>query len=125
MPAKRILVIDDEEDIQTVVRIGLSLQGWEAISATSGKQGIALALALQPDAILLDMMMPVMDGLSTLKELRSHPDGKHIPAIFLTAQADASDRQRLYLAGSSGIIAKPFDVLTLAEQVAQILNWSP
>lgn len=123
--AKRILFIDDEEDIQAVARLGLTMQaGWDVLTANSGKEGIAVAEAQQPDAILLDVMMPGMDGLATLKQLRSNPKVQQIPIIFLTAKAQIIDRQVFLEAGATGVITKPFDSLILAEQVAEILDWS-
>ncbi len=124
MAAKRILFIDDEEDIKTLARLCLELEaGWEMIAASNGIEGIAIAESQQPDAILLDVMMPGLDGLQTLAKLQVNPKTKHIPTIFITAKAQASDRRRFYAAGAKGVINKPFDSLTLASQISGFLGW--
>ena len=121
---KKILFIDDEEDIQTLARFCLEFEtDWELITASNGQEGIAMAEAEQPDAILLDVMMPDLDGLQTLEKLRENPQTQHIPAIFLTAKVQASDRRRFYAAGAVGVINKPFDSLSLASQIAGFLEW--
>ncbi|MDJ0531717.1 MAG: response regulator [Xenococcaceae cyanobacterium MO_207.B15] len=125
MKKKRILFIDDEEDIRILASFCLELEaGWEMITASSGKEGIEIAASQQPDAILLDAMMPEMDGLETLVQLQNNPKTKHIPTIFITAKVQASDRRRFYAAGAKGVINKPFDSLTLASQISGFLGWS-
>jgi CheY-like chemotaxis protein len=124
MNAKRILFIDDEDDIKTLARFCLESEaGWQMIGASGGLEGVALAENEQPDAILLDAMMPEVDGIETLERLRLNPNTKHIPAIFITAKAQASDRRRFYSAGAKGVINKPFDSLTLASQISGFLGW--
>jgi len=123
-PVKRILMIDDEIDIQTIARIGITIMGgWEVMSATSGKDGIAQAKAHRPDAILLDVMMPDMDGADTARALKRDLATQTIPIVFLTAKAQAIDRKRLYELGAQGVIHKPFDPTTLASQIAGFLGW--
>ena len=124
MSAKRILFIDDEEDIQTLARFCIELEAdWQLITASSGIEGITIAETEQPDAILLDVMMPELDGLQTLEKLKLNPKTQNIPTIFITAKAQASDRRRFYAAGAKGVINKPFDSLTLASQIAGFLSW--
>jgi CheY-like chemotaxis protein len=124
MRTKRILLIDDEKDIQSLIQLSLELEtDWEVIIATSGREGLVLAEAQQPDAILLDVMMPEMDGLSTLAKIKTNPKLEHIPIIFLTAKAQISDRKTFYAAGVDGVITKPFDTLTLASQISGFLGW--
>ena len=124
MVTRRILFIDDEEDIQTLARFCLELEdGWQLLTASSGKEGIAIAETEQPDAILLDVMMPELDGLQTLAQLQVNSKTKHIPTIFITAKAQAADRRKFYAAGAKGVINKPFDSLTLGSQIAGFLNW--
>ncbi|MGL5076943.1 MAG: response regulator [Waterburya sp.] len=124
MNLKRILFIDDEEDIRTLAGFCLESEaGWEMLGASNGTDGIAIAETEQPDAILLDAMMPEIDGLQTLAKLRVNPKTKHIPTIFITAKAQASDRRRFYNAGAKGVINKPFDSLTLASQISGFLGW--
>ena len=124
MCAKRILFIDDEEDIKILARFCLESEaGWEMLAASNGLDGVASAETEQPDAILLDAMMPQHDGLQTLKKLRANAKTKHIPTIFITAKAQARDRSRFYAAGAKGVILKPFDSLTLASQISGFLGW--
>lgn len=124
MSARRILFIDDEEDIKTLASFCLESEaGWKVISAAGGIEGIKIAEREQPDAILLDAMMPEVDGMQTIEKLLQNPKTKHIPTIFITAKAQASDRRRFYSAGAKGVINKPFDVLTLASQISGYLGW--
>lgn len=124
MGAKRILFIDDEEDIKILTQFCLESEaGWSMISASSGQEGIEIAEKEQPDAILLDAMMPDLDGIQTIDKLKKNPKTKDIPTIFITAKAQASDRRRFYNAGAKGVINKPFDSLTLASQISGFLGW--
>jgi len=121
----RILIIDDEEDIREVA--GLSLEtvaGWEVFLASSGRQGIARAIEKQPDAILLDVMMPGMDGPATFRELRGNPATAHIPVMLLTAKVQSTDQRRFADLGVEAVLFKPFDPLTLSSQIAAVLGWS-
>lgn len=123
MTVKRILLVDDEASILAVARVGLKRAGWSVLTAASGKECIAKAETEQPDAIVLDVMMPEMDGLATLKQLQDNPQIKHIPVIFLTAKAQKADRRRFYASGVQGFITKPFDPTTLASQISGFLGW--
>jgi CheY-like chemotaxis protein len=122
MPPRQILVIDDENDIQEVARLSLQLtENWTVMSANGGAAGALLALSAEPDAILLDVMMPDMDGPSTLRILQQQ--GVTIPVIFLTAKVQPADRQKFMQLGVKGIISKPFDPLALGRQIKEILAW--
>jgi two-component system alkaline phosphatase synthesis response regulator PhoP len=124
MPRKSILLIDDEDDIREVATLTLELtRGWDVIAAGSGRDGIAMARRLTPDAILLDVMMPDLDGPSTLAALQDDAVTRDIPVIFLTAKVQSSDRQRFHQLGVRGVIAKPFDPMALGGLVAGILDW--
>lgn len=124
MAVKQILLIDDEDDIREVAQVSLEMIGnWEVLTARSGQEGLAKAEAEQPDAILLDVMMPDMDGPTTFQQLRNTPAICHIPVILVTAKVQASDQRRFASLGIKGVIAKPFDPLTLADQVAETLGW--
>lgn len=124
MQPKRILVVDDEDHIREIAAISLELtQQWEVSTADSGAEALRVATRFQPDAILLDVMMPEMDGPTTLLHLREDPATKDIPVIFLTAKVQAADRRRFMALGVRSMIAKPFDPLTLATQVAEVLEW--
>ena len=124
MTYKRVLIIDDEEAIQEVVQLSLELEtDWEILTASSGKDGITRAAAERPDAILLDIMMPDMDGIVTLTQLRNYSQTQEIPVIFLTAKSQASERRHFSTMGVAGVIVKPFNSLTLAHQIANLLGW--
>ena len=124
MPDKRILVIDDEINICTVIQACLeNLGGWDAVTALSGKEGLAIAQTQQFDAILLDVMMPDVDGLTLLRMLQNDSATQAIPVILLTAKVQSADMTQFAKLGVTGVIAKPFDPLTLAEQVGSILGW--
>jgi CheY-like chemotaxis protein len=117
------LVVDDDANIREVVRLSLELiGGWTVSVADGGSEGIDQARALTPDVILLDVMMPGIDGVATLRGLSDDPRTSHIPVIFLTAKAQIGERRRLEEAGARGLIAKPFDPLTLASDVQVILS---
>jgi two-component system, OmpR family, alkaline phosphatase synthesis response regulator PhoP len=124
MTTKRILIIDDEESIQTVVKFGITMTvAWEVLTASSGSEGIGKAQAEQPDVILLDVMMPEMDGIATFQQLNLNPTTRQIPVIFLTAKAQTSEKRQFSNVGVDGVITKPFNSLDLAGQIAKILNW--
>ena len=119
----RVLIIDDEEDTRSIASMSLTiLGGLEVIEAENGQDGVNKAAAEQPDVILLDMMMPIMDGPSTLEALRSNDRTRNIPVIFLTAKAMTSDIERLKRMGARGILTKPFDPTVLATQMKAILD---
>lgn len=121
---KRILIIDDEETIQTVVQFGIQMAaGWEVLTASSGFTGIQTAQTEKPDAILLDVMMPDMDGITTFKKLQTHPATEQIPVILLTAKAQTAEKRQFNDLGVSGVITKPFNSLDLPEQITRILHW--
>ncbi len=121
---KRILVIDNEPYIQEVTQISLeTVASWDVLTAGSGKEGVIIAEREQPDAILLDVMMPDMDGPTTFKHLQNNPLTRQIPVILLTAKVQDSDRRRYQEMGMTATIAKPFDPLQLAGQIAEVLGW--
>jgi CheY-like chemotaxis protein len=124
MATKQILVIDDEDDIREVVQVSLEMIGnWVVLTACSGQEGLTKAEAEQPDAILLDVMMPDMDGPTTFQQLQKTPAICHIPVILVTAKVQASDQRRFAGLEVKGVITKPFNPLTLADQVATTLGW--
>jgi CheY-like chemotaxis protein len=121
---KRILVVDDEEHIREIAAVSLELtHHWKISMAGSGAEALRIAREVQPDAILLDVMMPEMDGPTTFRHLQEDPATKHIPVIFLTAKVQTGDRRRFSDLGVQFMIAKPFDPLTLSTQVADALEW--
>ena len=122
--ARKILIIDDEDDIREVAALSLeSVAGWEVIKASSGAQGLARATEHQPDAILLDVMMPGMDGPTTFRELRNNQATARIPVLLLTAKVQGSDQRRFADLGVEAVLLKPFDPMTLSTQIARALGW--
>ena len=120
---RKVLLVDDEADIRKIAALTLSrIGGWEVVQASSGPEAIALAACERPDAILLDVMMPGMDGPSTLEALRANPETASIPVVFVTAKIQAPERERIALLGAAGIIAKPFDAMQLPAQVRRIVE---
>jgi two-component system OmpR family response regulator len=118
MTMLRILHIDDEPDIREIVEISLGLDpGFATRSCGSGKEGLAAAIDWQPDIILCDVMMPVMDGPATLMRLREDALTASIPVIFMTARAQTRELDRFRSLGALGVIPKPFDPMTLAASV--------
>ncbi|NER82076.1 MAG: response regulator [Leptolyngbya sp. SIO1D8] len=125
MQSKRVLVVDDEESIQKVVSLSLKMEAsWEIITASSGQEGINQAELHQPDAILLDVMMPEIDGIATFEALHDNPKTQPIPVILLTAKTGTAEKRLFQKMGVAGVITKPFNPLTLASQIAKLLNWS-
>lgn len=125
MVNKRILIVDDEERIREVVRACLvKLAKWEAITAASGAEAIQIAALKQPDAILLDVSMPGMDGVETLQHLQSNPQTQAIPVIFLTAKVQPLEQAQYQQLGVAGLIVKPFDPLQISKEISQRLSWS-
>ena len=122
MSQKHILLVDDEDDIREVAGISLeAVGGWRVSRASSGVEGIAKALAERPDAILLDVMMPDIDGPTTFERLQDDPQTRGIPVILLTAKAQSADRHRFDKLGVAGVLTKPFNPMALSDQVAAIL----
>lgn len=122
---KRILFIDDELHVRQVVKACLeALGGWNVLLAASGQEGLVKAASEKPDAILLDVMMPEMDGLALLQELKANPVTGSIPVVFLTARLSLTEPQRFQELGVKGAIAKPFNSLTLVPQIANALGWN-
>jgi len=123
MSAKHILLVDDEQDIREVAALSLqAIGGWRVSSAADGGRALVMALAEQPDAILLDVMMPGLDGPATFKRLQDNPQTRDIPVIFLTAKAQSADRRKFAELGVAGTLTKPFDPMTLTDQIATILG---
>lgn len=122
---QRILIIDDEDDIREVASLSLeATAGWSVLTANSGAQGIEFAILHQPDAILMDVMMPGMDGPTTFRKMQQTPSIAHIPVLLLTAKVQGIDKRRFADLGVAAILFKPFDPLTLADQIASALGWN-
>ena len=124
MALRRLLLIDDEDDIREVAQVSLEIVGrWHVLAARGGAEGIRRARAEAPDAIILDVMMPDMDGAATYRQLKAHSETRHIPVVLLTATNPAGTEQREELRGLA-VISKPFDPLRLPAQVAHALGWA-
>jgi CheY-like chemotaxis protein len=121
---RRILIIDDEDDIREVAALSLeATAGWEILTARSGAEGIQIATAEQPDAILMDVMMPGVDGPTTFRNMQTIPEIAHIPVLLLTAKVQGVDQRRFANLGVASVLFKPFDPLTLASQMCDVLGW--
>lgn len=122
---KKVLIIDDDTAIRIVVKISLSkLGGYDVLDAPSGAEGLAIALQEHPDAIILDLAMPRMNGFEVLQQLQQDPLTQTIPVVLLTANADQVQRGGVVPIGIVDTIAKPFDALTLPHQVAAACGWA-
>jgi CheY-like chemotaxis protein len=122
MTAKQILVIDDEDDIRKLIQTCLEIMGgWQVLTAKSGNEGLLLAQTAQPDAILLDIMMPDMDGTATVQKLKANPITKHIPVILLTARGRTDNKGLFAELDIKAVISKPFNSQKLAAQVEAAL----
>jgi len=122
---KRILIVDDDIGIRRIVQLSLNtIANWEVLLASSGSEGVAIAEAELPDAILLDVMMPGMDGIETLSKMQANPATKLIPIILLTAKSKVSAEKPFNNIAIAGIITKPFKAPQLVTQIRSILNWN-
>ena len=120
----RILIIDDEDDIREVAALSLeATANWEIITASSGREGIETAAREKPEAILMDVMMPEMDGPTTFKHMQANPATSGIPVVLLTAKVQGVDQRRFAGLGVAAVLFKPFDPLTLAAQISEALGW--
>jgi CheY-like chemotaxis protein len=123
--SRKILLVDDEDDIREVAQMSLEMTaGWEVVTAASGAEALRVAAAERPDAILLDVMMPGMDGPATARALRASEETGTIPIILLTAKVQAADRRRFHDLGVAGVLSKPFDPMELAAQISGVLGWA-
>jgi DNA-binding response OmpR family regulator len=122
---KRVLAIDDEDGVRSIIQISLEvIAGWTVYAATSGTEGITIAEVEQPDVILLDVMMPIMDGPTTFRQLQANTTTCHIPTILLTAKTQLSEQRQLLNLGVAGIISKPFNPQDLVSKICNILDWA-
>jgi two-component system alkaline phosphatase synthesis response regulator PhoP len=124
-PTRTILVIDDSVLIREAAKIALgTIGGWQITTAICGEEGIERALSEHHDAILLDVVMPDMDGITVAERLQATPATSSLPIVLLTAEDHLEDNERFRRISPAGIITKPFDVSDLARQVAALLGWS-
>ena len=124
MATRKVLIIDDEPGIRRIAEISLkAIATWTVLTAASGQEGLAIARTEQPDAILLDVMMPGMDGIATLRQLRDDGTIAQIPVVLLTAKAQTRERQEFDQLQISGVITKPFKAPELVKQMRSLLQW--
>ena len=122
MTIRKVLLVDDEDDIRTIGQLSLSrVGGWQTVLAASGAEAITKAAAEQPDLILLDVMMPGMDGPTTLGQLRAQAATARTPVIFMTAKIQKQEVARYLELGAVGVIGKPFDPMTLPAEIKKLL----
>lgn len=119
---KVILIVEDDPKIIKLTRDILAVSGYATLEATDGKQGVALAKDKKPDLILMDIQLPIMDGLEAIKILKSDAETKDIPIIALTAYAMKGDEEKMYDAGCEEYMTKPFEISTLLKKVAEYLS---
>lgn len=121
MEINKVLLVDDEPDIRTIGELALrEVGGWQVALAPSGAAALALVRQFEPDLILLDVMMPELDGPATLAALRDDPSSAAIPVIFMTAKVQRHEVKRYVELGALGVIAKPFDPMTLPEELRRL-----
>lgn len=117
----RVLVIDDEPDVRYLLRLSLERVGHEVLLAEDGLRGVAVAQRQRPDAIVLDLMMPVMDGYGVLEALAKDARTSRVPVMVLTAKAIPEEAERVTGAGARRFLTKPFDPDDLAVELEQLL----
>lgn len=123
MKIEKVLVVDDDEDIRIVAELAARrIGGWDVVCAASGEEALAIVLRELPDLILLDAMMPVLDGPSTMRKLLENPATSKIPVIFLTAKVQQREVDRYLELGARGVISKPFEATALPSEIRRILR---
>jgi two-component system, cell cycle response regulator DivK len=119
--AKRILVVEDQEDNRQILRDLLANAGYDMIEAEDGEQGVAAATRERPDLILMDIQLPVMDGYEATRRIRTNPDLKSVPIIAVTSYALAGDEDKALAAGCDGYVSKPYSPRQLLAKVRTYL----
>ena len=120
--ARRVLVVDDERAIRLLCRVNLAASGMDVLEAEDGRSGLELARKERPDLVLLDVMMPGVDGWTVARELAADEDTRDIPVVFLTARADAADKRLGEQLGGVGYVIKPFDPVSIGDFVERVLS---
>lgn len=120
-PLSRVLYVEDEPDIRAIAKLALEVVGGFTVElCSSGQEAVGKAIAFRPDLILLDVMMPGMDGPSTMAALRQQEETAALPIAFMTAKVQTNEIERYTAMGAIGVIAKPFDPMTLADTVKRL-----
>lgn len=123
--AQKILVVDDEPDVLLLCRVNLEFEGYDVVEAHDGEQAMQRVRAERPDAVLLDVMMPKMDGWQVLAAIKDDPELAHIPVVMLTAKVQDQDQIRGWSSGAAEYITKPFSPLALSQVVEDVLSNDP
>jgi DNA-binding response OmpR family regulator len=123
-PKPRILIVDDDPVIVRLLQINFRLEGYEVDAASRGEEALLKVREHRPDVVVLDVMMPGLDGWEVARQLKANPAVSHIPVIFLSARAQDEDRQRGYALGVDEYVTKPFDPAQLVEIVRRALSKS-
>lgn len=118
----RVLIVDDETAIRLICRLNLRSAGFDTLEASDGASALALAQAERPDLILLDIMLPEVDGWSVAEQLAANDETREIPVLFLSARSDNADQVRGHETGGVGYITKPFDPLAMTNTVQSVLK---
>lgn len=119
----RLLLVDDDPDILELTLVVLRTNGFIVKACPDPRSTVLVAQSFRPHLILLDAMMPVMDGAAVLREIRTNPATAATPVVFLTARSDAESIRHFLLMGAQDVIAKPFDPLTICSRLAGMLTW--
>ena len=116
-----VVLAEDDPDIQLVARLSLKRAGFTVTVVSNGQEALDTISRQPPDVVLLDWMMPEVDGLETCRRLKADPRTANIPVVFLTAKSQEAEIQRGLSLGAAGYVTKPFDALTLGEQIKEIV----
>lgn len=122
---RTVLVVDDEPDVLLLCRVNLEFEGYEVIEAADGEQAMAQAHAHHPDVVLLDVMMPKMDGWQVLAAIKADDELADIPVVMLTAKVQDQDQIRGWSQGAADYITKPFSPLALSQVLQDVLETAP
>lgn len=122
---KRVLVVDDEPDVLLLCRVNLEFEGYEILEARDGEEALRVVHVEQPDVVLLDVMMPRMDGWQALEAIKADPETADIPVVMLTAKVQDEDQIRGWEAGAADYITKPFSPLSLSQVISEVLSNDP
>ena len=117
-----VLVVDDEEDILLLCRVNLEFEDYRVVTASSGVEGLALARQVRPSLVLLDVMMPTMDGWHVLEALKADLAMADVPVVMLTARVQGEDQMRGWSGGAADYIMKPFSPVALLETIRNVLH---
>lgn len=119
----KIMYVEDDPDIRAIAELALQeVGGFTALLCSSGKEALEVVPAFEPDLIILDVMMPEMDGPQTLKSLRCLPETRLTPVVFMTARIQSSEIEEYLALGAIGVIPKPFDPMTLADDIRRLVK---